>query len=226
MNAMLRTPELPAAVPASDDATIRAAVEQACRQVAPLWPLAHFVAVNPFLGLTGLSFAEAAGRLAATDGARITPSRAFHANALARGEITDADLADALRQAAAGPQRPASVTELKRELAQPHDPTAQALPSVLTLTATLHGHDDEALADAQLAQWAAAHYDQGQAMWASPWRGLDPYAAWRAQALLDARPERAGWRGFRAAVRALPERADALIATAVAELDLPTEAQV
>jgi uncharacterized protein YbcC (UPF0753/DUF2309 family) len=226
MNAMLRTPELPTATPASDDAAIRAAVEQACRQVAPLWPLAHFVAVNPFLGLTGLPFAEAASRLAATDGARITPTRAFHADALARGEITDADLADALRQAAASPQRPASVAELKHELAQPHDPTAQALPNVLTLTATLHGHDDEVLADAQLAQWAAAHYDQGQAMWASPWRGLDPYAAWREQARLDRRPELAGWRGFRAAVRALPERADALIATAVAELGLPAAAQV
>ncbi|HEX5305106.1 MAG TPA: DUF2309 domain-containing protein [Dyella sp.] len=224
MNVMLRTPDLVTTDQASDHATIHAAVEQACRQVAPLWPLSHFVAVNPFLGLTGLPFAEAARRLAATDGARITPPRAFHAEALARGEITDADLADALRQAAASPQRPASVAELKHELAQPHDPTGQALPSVLTLTATLHGHDDEALADAQLAQWAAAHYDQGQAMWASPWRGLDPYAAWREQALLDRRPECAGWRGFRAAVRALPERTDALIATAVAELALPAEA--
>ena len=36
MNAMLRTLELPSAMPASDDAAIRAAVEQACRQVAPL----------------------------------------------------------------------------------------------------------------------------------------------------------------------------------------------
>ena len=227
MNAMLRTPESPITADALDHTAIRTAVEQACRRVAPLWPLAHFVAVNPFLGLTGLPFAEAARRLAATDGARITPSRAFHAEAIARSEITDADLADALRQAAADPQRPASVDELKRELAtQPHDPTAQALPSVLTLTATLHGHDDEALADAQLAQWAAAHYDQGQAMWASPWRGLDPYAAWREQACLDRRPELAGWRGFRAAVRALPDSADALIATAVAELGLAAAAQV
>lgn len=227
MNAMLRTPDAPIHDDAGDHAAIRAAVEQACRQVAPLWPLAHFVAVNPFLGLTDLPFAEAARRLAATDGARITPSRAFHAEALARGEITDADLADALRQAAADPQRPASVDELKHELTtQPHDPPAQVLPSVLTLTATLHGHDDEALADAQLAQWAAAHYDKGQAMWASPWRGLSPYAAWREQACLDRRPELAGWRSFRAAVRALPDSADALVATAIAELGLPAAAQV
>lgn len=221
MNAMLRPAEADAAPAATTTPTLQAAVADACRRVAPLWPLAHFVAVNPFLGLTDLPFAEAAQRVAATEGARVTPARRVHAEAIARGEIADADLAEALRLAAPSPLRPADVAELKRHLAEAHDPARDALPTVLSLAATVHRRDDEALADAQLAQWAAAHYDQGQAMWASPWRGLRPYAAWRQQAQRDRRPEIEGWPGFRAAVRALPAHADALIAEAATALALP-----
>ncbi|MFK2905949.1 DUF2309 domain-containing protein [Dyella ginsengisoli] len=226
MNAILRPADHDATpdTAAPSRQTIQAAVAQACRQVAPLWPLAHFVAVNPFLGLTHLPFAEAAQQVAASEGARITPTRRFYAEAIARGEVTHADLADALRHTTPGPLRPASVAEFKQCLIEPHDPRGNALPTVLALSATLRGHDDEALADAQLAQWAAAHYDQGQAMWASPWRALGAYAAWREQALLDRRPELAGWRGFRAAVRALPAQAEALIAEAVDALALPADA--
>ncbi|HET6431774.1 DUF2309 domain-containing protein [Dyella sp.] len=220
MNAVLLPAEHDAAAaPAAP--TLQAAVAQACRRVAPLWPLAHFVAVNPFLGLTDLPFAEAAQRVAATEGARVTPARRVHAQAIARGEITDADLADALAQTAPGPLRPADVAELKHHLAEPHEPSSDALPTVLSLATKVHRRDDEALADAQLAQWAAAHYDQGQAMWASPWRGLRPYAAWREQAQRDRRPEAEGWPGFRAAVRTLPADADALIAEAATALALP-----
>ena len=35
-------------------------VAAACQKVAPLWPLSHFVAVNPFLGYTQQSFESAA----------------------------------------------------------------------------------------------------------------------------------------------------------------------
>lgn len=221
MSAILLPAEHDAAAAAPATPTLQAAVAQACRRVAPLWPLAHFVAVNPFLGLTDLPFAEAAQRVAATEGARVTPARRVHIEAIARGEITDADLADALAQTVPGPLRPVDVAELKRHLAQAHDPAGDALPTVLSLAATVHRRDDEALADAQLAQWAASHYDQGQAMWASPWRGLRPYAAWREQAQRDRRPEAEGWAGFRAAVRALPADADALIAEATSALALP-----
>ena len=35
-------------------------IAAACQKVAPLWPLSHFVAVNPFLGYTQQSFESAA----------------------------------------------------------------------------------------------------------------------------------------------------------------------
>ena len=43
----------PSAVPGADRAVVMAAIAGACGRIAPLWPLKHFVAVNPFLGFSG-----------------------------------------------------------------------------------------------------------------------------------------------------------------------------
>ena len=71
-------------------------VAQATRTIAPLWPLKHFVAVNPFLGLAGQTFAQAAQTLGRVSGARLTMPRSFYADAIASGRLTDAQLAAAL----------------------------------------------------------------------------------------------------------------------------------
>ena len=49
-------------------------VDAACERIAPLWPLKHFVAVNPFFGLRDHSFQEASDTLARVEqGVRIGP---------------------------------------------------------------------------------------------------------------------------------------------------------
>ena len=42
---------------ARPSAALVSAIARACHKIAPLWPLKHFVAVNPFLGFSGESFA-------------------------------------------------------------------------------------------------------------------------------------------------------------------------
>jgi uncharacterized protein len=64
---------------------IDAAVDRATRKIAPLWPLKHFVAVNPFLGLSELPFADAARTMARVAGARMTMPRRFYAEAIGQG---------------------------------------------------------------------------------------------------------------------------------------------
>ena len=65
----------------ADDARFGAA-HQATQKIAPLWPLKHFVAVNPFLGMIDKPFADAAQTMANVAGARMTMSRSFYAAAL------------------------------------------------------------------------------------------------------------------------------------------------
>ena len=42
------------------DQNINIAVERACSRIAPTWPLKNSVAVNPYLGLSEMTFRESA----------------------------------------------------------------------------------------------------------------------------------------------------------------------
>jgi len=71
-------------------------LRQAAGRIAPVWPLADFVAVNPFLGLAEQRFGEACATLAMVGGKPPLPERALFADALASGRITEADLSAAI----------------------------------------------------------------------------------------------------------------------------------
>jgi hypothetical protein len=53
----------PEAATAPAPTALESAIAEACERIAPLWPLKHFVAVNPFLGFTGQSFAATTATL-------------------------------------------------------------------------------------------------------------------------------------------------------------------
>jgi uncharacterized protein YbcC (UPF0753/DUF2309 family) len=193
-------------------------LRQAARRIAPVWPLADFVAVNPFLGLAELPFGAAQAMLGHVSGRPALPERATFANALASGRITEADLAAAI--AAAG----ASITpEALRAVAHQPRPAAAISPAAMTvsdlLDATL-GTDWTRITTEEIAKWLAAWADDGQASWGMPWRGQPLYAAWRAAARHDRAPEVAGLRGFRALIATLPADAAESCAASLAALGI------
>ena len=62
--------------PSSADS--KPADDQALKRIPPLWPLEHFVAVNPFLGFSHQPFAEASATLRRTLGhAPLQPPAAY-----------------------------------------------------------------------------------------------------------------------------------------------------
>jgi uncharacterized protein len=203
-------------------AELDAAVERATRRIAPLWPLKHFVAVNPFLGLADRSFAEAARTVARVAGARMTLPRAFYAGAIRDGRITDADLAAALAETLPGDGVPFDVAGLRAAALAPHAETAPVpLATMADVASTVTGEAWAAYAVERISGWAARHWDEGQALWRSPWRDASPWAAWRAEAAIDRGPEVMGVRGFRATVATLPTDASAAIAASVRRLGVP-----
>ena len=189
---------------------------QAAARIAPVWPLADFVAVNPFLGFADMPFGAAQALLSQASGRPALPERAIFAAALSTGRISEADLAAAtagtattpaaLRQAALEP-RPALLI------------AAQSLTVSDVLDATL-GTDWTRLATEEIAKWLGAWSDDGQASWAMPWRGEALYAAWRAAARHDRTPEVAGLAGFRAVVTSLPADPVASITASLAALGI------
>jgi uncharacterized protein YbcC (UPF0753/DUF2309 family) len=198
------------------------AVDQAARAIPPAWPLASSVAVNPFLGQTHEDLATVAARLARVAGAPVTMPRSFYQDRIANGDITDADLLDAL---AAAPRalRPQSLEALK-SAAQVSTPDASALPTVADLAADASGIDWPGLIAERFGAWAAGYLDEGQALWAAP-RGRGAYAAWRAVATHDLTPEIAGLSGFATFVSEAPEGAMDALASVVQRLDVPDAAQ-
>jgi hypothetical protein len=198
---------------------IAAAADRAARMIPPLWPLASSVAVNPFLGQAHESLATAAARLSRVAGAAVTMPRAWYREKIRTGAITDQDLLDAWTRCGEA-RKPADVAALRADDAEP--PPPRALPVVADLAAGASGIDWPGLIADRLGFWAAAWFDEGQALW-STHRAKSAYAAWRAVATHDLTPEIAGLAGFARHVADAPETAADAIARASATLGL-TEA--
>ncbi len=196
---------------------LNAAADRAARAIAPAWPLASSVAVNPYLGQADHGLAQAAALLARVSGAPVTMPRQWYRDLLASGTITDADLAGALKTATASSQS-FSIAAMKTAASHTPERTTR-LPTIADLAADISGIDWPGIIADRFGTWASGYVDEGQALWAAP-TGNGAYAAWRAVATHDLTPEIAGLSGFAAFVAHAPETASGALARATARLKL------
>lgn len=202
-------------------AQLKVAADGAARAIPPVWPLASSVAVNPYLGQTGMTLAETAALMARVSGTPVTMPRQWYRDRIASGAITEAHLAAAL---AASPhaEKPSSLASLQAALT--HEPApGKAVPTVADLAAKATGIDWPGIIAERFGAWAGGYFDKGQALWAAP-RGKGAFAAWQAVASHDLTPEIAGLTGFGSLVADAPERAAEALACAVDVLALPSAA--
>ncbi len=209
---------------------IDAAIDRACNKIAPLWPLKHFVAVNPFLGFSDQSFAATCATLRRVAGIDMLMPRTFYREALATGRIDDRDLKVAIACAPGHASRAIDTAALRRAAAR--DPVAKRPMAVVATVAevldALVAGDRQASRTAfmidEISKWCAAYFDEGQAAWKLPSRGLPPYASWRAAMQFDRNPETMGIKGFRQAVAAMAEDPREAITAVVGALGIPERA--
>ncbi|WP_377294610.1 YbcC family protein [Rhizobium sp. SG2393] len=192
------------------------AADQAVRAIPPAWPLTATVAVNPFVGQTGETLEQTAARLARISGVRLALPRRQMAAKIAAGDMTDADLLDAL---ATYPEAGTlDLAALKDALTREAAPVS-ALPTVADLAARATNKDWPGLVTERIGTFAAGFFDEGQALWAASRRnGL--YAAWRAFATHDLTPEILGLKGFGSHVADTPETPEGMIERAAVSLGL------
>ena len=200
--------------PASTRPDHSEAIAEALKRIPPLWPLEHFVAVNPFLGFTERRFADACGILRRTVGHAPVQEPAAYLAAWNSGEIAAADLA-----AAADAEWTAQrlLDFLKRRGDEPLQHPVATFADVLDQTLP-HGHW-AAFVTEEIAKWCAVHFDRNQTTWVSPWRHLGLFDAWRSAAVHDRKPETCGITGFRRFVRKLPADARGAIDHCLVLLD-------
>ena len=211
------------ALPPMSRTEVIAAANTAARTIAPLWPLESFVAVNPFLGISSLPYADAENTVDRIWGARLVMPRSFYANAIREQKITLEDIAEAFAELPddiVAEHKPDSV----HTLAFSDEPETAPTPTIADLLAQESNEDWQDFVVDRISFWAASHFDDGQAGWRSPWRGQLPYAAWRSEAEIDQSPEIMGIPEFRSIVRTLPSDADELLHRAATVLGLQREA--
>ncbi|MGJ4948905.1 YbcC family protein [Bradyrhizobium sp. HKCCYLS20291] len=214
-------------IDAPADAGLMARIDAACRRIAPLWPLKHFVAVNPFLGFTGQSFAATAATFDRVVRTRMLMPRAFYRGAIEDGRIDDAALAQAL---GVHPSMGLDVDQLK--LKAHAEPGPSSPPAVVATVAEVldrlaKGDRDVSLVTFmidEISAFCASYFDEGQASWPNPARKLRPYAAWRKLAAHDRNPEVMGLTGFRKAIAELPADPVQAIGLIIDRLGIPERA--
>jgi hypothetical protein len=220
--ALALAPRTPVGTP-DHAAAIAAAARRAADRIAPLWPLSHFVAVNPFVGLSDLAFGEAAAYLARVAKQRMTMPRAEARALLAAGAFEARHLAAVLPEAS-GMDAAAVIAALD---AEPAEPKGAVVATVADVLHALAGGDAIAARTAfmidEISRFCASYFDEGQAAWRNPWRAERPYAAWRAAASHDRNPELMGVAGFRRSIAALPADPLEAIAEIVAALGIPVD---
>lgn len=210
---------------------LETAIATACQRIAPLWPLKHFVAVNPFLGFTGQSFAATTATLRRVAKVDMLMPRDFYRKALASGIISDDHVAAALARSPGNAAIPADVALAKAALAR--DPAERtAGPAVVATIAEvldrLSAGDRQASRTAfmvdEISRWCAAYFDEGQASWQMPVRHLSPWAAWRESMRHDRGAEALGVKGFRRLIADLPADPVAAIGLIVDAIGIPERA--
>jgi uncharacterized protein len=223
----------------ADGATIAAplpsplqqAIAAACNRIAPLWPLKHFVAVNPYLGFAAQGFAATAATLRRVAKVDMTMQRQFYREALAAGTISDAHITAALARAPATAGVPADAALARAALAR--DPGARARgPAVVATIAEvldrLSAGDRQASRTAfmidEISRWCASYFDVGQASWQMPQRHMAPWAAWRETMRHDRNAQAMGIRDFREIVASLPADPVAAIDQIVTAIGIPHRA--
>jgi len=195
-------------------------IDAACARIAPLWPLKHFVAVNPFFGLIDHSFQDASDTLARITGSSLYMPRAYFREQLANGRITHEDIEQAIERCGSPLDAAAVEHALATEAPQPK----MGMASVSEVLDRVEGGIWTSFVTERISLHCAAYFDLGQAMVGMPWRTLSLYAAWRKAASIDRSPAMMGLGDFRSAVARLPAEPRAAIAWAVTELGVPDAA--
>ncbi|MBX3435052.1 MAG: DUF2309 domain-containing protein [Pirellulales bacterium] len=221
------------------DGNLEATLERVIEKIAPVWPLADYVAVNPYQGYGTEEWLAARRDLQRVSAGELLMPLEHYRTQFQEGRFTladvDAAIDELLRDGVPGAGRLEScwIGSLLTGRAQWSDPPADEAgsarhPRFEPLAAVVDryaGTEWSQILLEEIGKHCAAHYDQGQSAWVSPWKRRSLYQAWRSAALIDKRVELLGLSGFRAFVRRLPDDPTSAVAALLARLGVPASVQ-
>ncbi len=216
--------------PVAADESLAQAVIRTAGLVSPVWPLADYVAVNPFLGLVDRDWLAAREFLRSVSACETLPSLAHFRRRWLAGGLVAADIDGAIDElmrdgvATAGRLDAAALVDLLAAAAEPDLEPADdpgRLRPLAEIVERCGGGEWSAIVSEEIGKHLAAHYDEGIAPWKNGLRDRPLYAAWQEAAAVDRRLEWLGVNGFRRFVAGLPSRPLEALATLLAHLRVP-----
>lgn len=191
---------------------------------APVWPLKDYVAVNPLGGLSGRRFLGGRQFLRMYTDCETLMPLGYYAEAVRGGRLGLADLEAALDELGsdavvdvggvsaqglldrlAGMPQDASIHQPTGERAGGVGNSIRRVQAISERVDARSGTSWSAIIGDEMSRHCAAHFDDGQAVWSSPWKDRSLYAAWLATCRYDRNAEVLGLVGFRDFVSSLSE---------------------
>ncbi len=211
--------------------------------ISPVWPLQDYVAINPYAGISDKRFLTARGYLRIFSDCETLMPLDHYAKQFAGQRFTVADIDAALTElpqsgikiaaGTTGRSIADTLAALPKNAAR-HDAADRidipaSRPNLDRRIRTVSDYLDlqdgtqwTRIITEEASRHLAAHYDQGQAGWPSPWKHLPLFQAWRSAASIARSPEVLGIRGFRKFVSQLPHTADAAIVHCLSAMGVPS----
>lgn len=207
------------------------AVDHVTKTVTAVWPLKDYVAVNPYGGVTEHSFADCRSVLRRfSDLETLMPLR-YYAKRYADGDFNQEHIAAAIGEL--GSDLDVATIIGKLTATDPGNVDGEVTGGtpnpnryVRTVSESVDGTSKgpwTRIILEEVSKYCAAHYDDGQSVWASPWKNQSLYAAWLASAQYDHNVEWLGMTGFRSFVKQLPEAADEAILFSLCWIGVPEQ---
>lgn len=195
-------------------------IQDASAQIAPYFPLEHFVAVNPYQGYSESSFDDTVHRLARINGIQGCADLPYYLNKWEDGSLTASDIELALENRS----YPFEINEFLRLSREATNKQHSTLPYP-TLSDALSLQDGKRWSELighHLSQWAAHYFDTKQALWKNPLQTKSIFAAWKAEFANDYSLDLAGLKGFRKSLLSLPNRAIEALEQGITALQIET----
>lgn len=203
-------------------------IKEVAEVVAPVWPLKDYVAVNPYAGVANRPFAEARDFLQLfSDCETLMPLEHF-AKEFANQKFSAEDINAALAELGMDASEAAGIlhslqsagvgkTMFNNDATNSHRVLSTIAEEVDRVSEISWS---QTIVD-EISRHCAAHYDEGQSTWTSPWKHLPLFQAWRSMASIDCNVEVMGMSHFRQFVSELPHTADAAIVYLLNRANIP-----
>ena len=195
--------------------------------VPPLWPLSDYVAVNPYVGLTPQRFLDAQQMLFRVRDCSLLMPLDYFRQLIRQGRLSQTHFQLALSQCReeypdlyAGFDLARLPDEIDRPASSGDASEARFLTVAAAVDRRLGSHWSSHIIN-DISRHLSAHFDQGQAIWSSPWKGRPLYEAWHAAAQIGWRMDLLGLTGFRSFVAKMPASAKDAIPQLLAALEIP-----